>query len=94
MNSRGAISWRRKPVPEEFQRLLSCLVEANQAWAKAVPVLALGCTRLNFVRNGNPNAAAIHDLGLASADLVVEAAARGLVVHQMAGILPDKAREL
>ncbi len=28
--------------PEEFARLLSCLVEANQAWAKAAPVLALG----------------------------------------------------
>src|SRR5436305_14716764 len=26
--------------PEEFGRLLSCLVEGNQAWAKAAPVLA------------------------------------------------------
>src|SRR5947209_10813646 len=50
----------------EFARLLSCLVEGNQAWAKAVPVLAVGCTSLNFVQNGKPNPAAIHDLGLAS----------------------------
>ena len=78
----------------EFERLLSCLVEGNQAWAKAAPVLALGCTSLNFVRNGKPNAAAIHDLGLASATLTLEATARGLYVHQMIGILPDKAREL
>ena len=78
----------------EFERLLSCLVEGNQAWAKAAPVLALGCTSLNFVRNGKPNAAAIHDLGLASATLTFEATARGLFVHQMIGILPDKAREL
>ena len=28
---------------EAFERLLSCLVEGNQAWAKAAPVLALGC---------------------------------------------------
>src|SRR5829696_8163586 len=34
----------------EFERLLSCLVEPNQAWAAAVPVLALGCTSLNFER--------------------------------------------
>src|SRR5437660_262522 len=34
--------------PKEFERLLSCLVEPNQAWAKTAPVLALGCTRLNF----------------------------------------------
>ena len=83
-----------KEAPEDFTRVLSCLVEGNQAWAKAAPALALGCTSLNFVRNGKPNAAAVHDLGLASASLVMEATARGLFVHQMIGILPDKAREL
>jgi nitroreductase len=57
-------------------------------------VLALGCTSLSFTRNGKPNAAAVHDLGLASATLTLEATARGLYVHQMIGILPDKAREL
>src|SRR5262249_32458248 len=41
-----------------------------------------------------PNAAAQHDLGIASATLTVEATARGLYVHQMIGILPDKAREV
>jgi nitroreductase len=80
--------------PDEFERLLSCLVEGNQPWAKSAPVLALGCTTLNFVYNGKPNAAALHDLGLASANLTLEANARGLLVHQMIGILPDRAREL
>lgn len=80
--------------PEEFARLLSCLVEPNQAWAKFAPVLALGISRLNFSHNNKPNRAALHDLGLASAQLLVEATARGLAVHQMIGILPDKAREL
>lgn len=78
----------------EFERLLSCLVEGNQAWAAAAPVLALGCIRLNFTRNGKPNPAAQHDLGLASATLTLEATSRGLFVHQMIGILPDKAREV
>jgi nitroreductase len=78
----------------EFQRLLSCLVEPNQAWAKAVPVLAIGVVRLRFTRNDQPNRAAVHDLGLASANLVVEATARGLSVHQMIGIQPDRAREV
>src|SRR6202008_1664223 len=44
----------------EFQRLLSCLVEGNQAWAKNAPVLAIGCTSLQFKLNGKPNAAAQH----------------------------------
>jgi nitroreductase len=84
----------KKEDLDEFGRLLSCLVEANQAWAKAASVLALGISRLNFERNNNPNRAAIHDLGLAAANLVLEATSRGLAVHQMIGILPDKVREL
>ncbi len=83
-----------KAAPEEFQRLHSCLVEGNQPWTKAAPVLALGCVSLNFAKTGKPNAAAQHDLGLASGSLVLEATARGLYVHQMIGILPDRAREL
>ena len=84
----------KKENPEEFQRLLSCLVEGNQVWAKAAPVLALGIAKLRFARDDQPNRAAIHDLGLAAGNLVVEATARGLWVHQMIGILPDKAREI
>jgi nitroreductase len=83
-----------KENAEEYERLLSCLVEGNQTWAKTAPVLALGCTSLNFSRNGQPNTAALHDLGLASATLVLEATALGLAVHQMIGILPERAREL
>ena len=83
-----------KDDPAEFERLLSCLVEGNQAWAKAAPVLALGIVNLKFSRNNQDNRAAVHDLGLAAGNLLVEATARGLSVHQMIGILPDKAREV
>ena len=80
--------------PLEFGRLLSCLVEANQAWAKAAPVLVLGVVNLRFAKNNQDNRAAVHDLGLAAGNLLVEATTRGLSVHQMIGILPDKAREI
>jgi nitroreductase len=60
----------------------------------AAPVLVLGIAALNFSRNDKPNKAAIHDLGLAAGNLVLEATARGLLVHQMIGILPDRSREL
>src|SRR5262249_1282160 len=79
---------------EEVERVLSCLVEGNQAWAKAAPVWGLACPRLTFTRNGQPNAAAVHDLGLAAGNLCLEATARGLFVHQMIGIVPAKARTL
>ena len=78
----------------EFEKLLSCLVEPNQEWAKAAPVLALGVVSLKFALNGKDNKAGPHDLGLAAGNLVVEATARGLHVHQMIGIVPDKAREV
>ena len=80
--------------PPEFARLLSCLVEANQAWAKGAPVLVLGVVSLRFAKNDKDNRAAVHDLGLASANLVMEATSRHLSAHQMIGILPDRAREL
>ena len=78
----------------EFERILLCLVEGNQTWAKAAPVLALGVVSLQFARNNKDNRAAVHDLGLAAGNLVVEATSRCLSVHQMIGILPDKAREI
>ena len=79
--------------PQEYARVLGCLVEFNQGWAKAVPVLMLTFAHLTFERNGQPNRHAYHDVGLAVANLTVQATAEGLAVHQMAGIVPDKARE-
>ena len=83
-----------KDAPEEFARLLGCLVEANQVWARRAPVLALSVARLSFAQNGKENQMAGHDLGLAAGNLLMEGMARGIAVHQMAGILPDKAREI
>jgi nitroreductase len=77
----------RREEPEEFKKLLSCLVEANQEWAKAAPVLVLGVVTLRFTRNNKENRAAVHDLGLAAENLVLD-------VHQMIGIEPHKAREI
>ncbi len=83
-----------KENPHQFQKLLSCLIDFNQVWAKAAPVLALGIVSLRFTRNGQINRAAVHDLGLAAGNLLVEATARGILVHQMLGILPEKARQI
>ncbi len=78
----------------EFGRILTCLVPQNQVWATAAPVLALAIVSLKFSKTGADNRAAVHDLGLATANLTVEATARGISVHPMIGILPDRAREL
>ena len=78
----------------EWSRLLSCLVEGNQVWAKQAPVLMVSVAKLTFGRDGESNRHAWHDVGLAVGNLVVQATSLGLSVHQMAGILPDKVREL
>ena len=81
-----------KDEPQEFSRMLECLVEGNQVWAKQAPVLMISvAARLD--RDNDPNAHAWYDVGQAVADLSVQAIALGLFVHQMAGILPDKIRE-
>ncbi len=90
--------WRFLVAPREdtteFERMLSCLVEPNQAWAKNAGALTLSVVSTQFSRNRKPNRCAAHDVGMASANLVFEATARGLRVHQMAGILPERAQEI
>ncbi|HXY01843.1 MAG TPA: nitroreductase family protein [Candidatus Limnocylindrales bacterium] len=80
---------------QEFHaRMLSTLVEFNQAWAKHAPVLAIAVSELTFARTGDANRNAFYDTGAAVANLSAEATARGLFVHQMAGFNPQKAIEL
>lgn len=77
--------------PEARQKAEECLVEGN-AWAKRAAVLLIGVVRGTFTHNGKPNRHATHDLGAASLALALQAAALGLVVHQMGGFKPDDAR--
>lgn len=77
-----------------FARLLGCLVEGNQVWASRAPVLMVSVAKLDFAQNGKPNRHAIHDVGLATAQMFHQAMAMGLFMHAMAGFHPDKVREL
>jgi len=79
--------------PAEHSKLLSCLVEGNQVWAKRAPLLIITVAKQHFDHNGQPNRHAIHDVGLAVGNLVIQATAMDLFVHQMAGILPEVIRE-
>jgi nitroreductase len=83
-----------KDNPEEYQKLLSCIVEANQKWAKNAPVLMISVAKLYFERNHKPNRHAFHDVGLAVGNLTLQAEALGLHVHQMGGFDVDRAREV
>ena len=82
-----------KDDKENFEKMLSVLVDFNVQWAKSAPVLALAVAKLAFANNNAPNRNAQYDTGAATALLSVEATARGLAVHQMAGFDAEKARQ-
>ncbi|XOV84483.1 MAG: nitroreductase family protein [bacterium] len=99
MSSYNAQPWRyivgvKSRSADVWQQIFDVLVEGNQGWAQYAPVLALGMTNSVFTHNGKHNKAATHDLGAASANLTFEATARGISVHQMIGIEPEKATQI
>lgn len=76
-----------------FARLLNCLRPQNIQWAQHAPVLIIAVAELSLGEDRGPNRHALHDVGLANENLVLQAVALGLVSHQMAGFFPDKVRE-
>jgi len=76
----------------DWDRLFTCLVEGNQKWAHRAPVLMLSVAKLTF-DDGSANRHAIYDTGMAVENLVIQATALGLFVHQMAGFRVHQARE-
>jgi nitroreductase len=82
-----------KDDSEAYERALGGLNEFNRKWASTAPVLILAFARKTFSKTGEANAHARYDLGQAVAHMALEATARDLFVHQMAGIRPDHIRE-
>lgn len=76
----------------QWNRLLACLLEGNRTWAFRAPVLILSVASLHFEDDLRPNRHAMHDTGMAVENLVLQAAAVGLIAHQMAGFDEEKAR--
>lgn len=76
-----------------FETLADCLIEFNAVWARHAAVLLIASAKTSHA-DGKPNGHALYDLGQSMAMLSVEATARGIYVHQMAGIYPEKARTL
>jgi nitroreductase len=79
-----------------FAKILDCMVEANQMWAKHAPVLLLSAGKRIFSPgpyDGQPNPYALHDTGAASVYLSLEATAQGLHTHVIGGFSHEKARE-
>jgi nitroreductase len=79
--------------PKNYEDMLSVLVDFNRGWANKAPVLILTLAHTQFEKDGKPNRHAFYDLGQAAANLALQATARGLTAHQMAGFNVEAARE-
>lgn len=78
---------------DTWQGVLDCLVPANASWARHAPLLGIAVAKSHFEKNGKPNRHAWHDVGLATAQLVLQVTSLGLFAHAMAGFSADEARE-
>lgn len=89
--------WRfivaQKENTDEFQKMLSVLKEGNQTWAQHAAVLMIGVIHKNR-RPNVLNRHASHDLGMAMAQMVLQALDHDIYAHMIGGFYPEKAQAL
>lgn len=95
----GDQPWRylicdRRRDPDAWELAFSCLLEKNQLWCKSAQILVVTCCDTILSKTGKPNAYGPYDTGAASGYLCLQAAALGLMTHQMGGFIADRVREL
>lgn len=79
--------------PDALEKARACLNPDNQVWANHAPVLILAVAE-ETRPDGRKNGKALHDLGLANENLLLQAVAMGLNTRPMGGFDIQKAREL
>jgi nitroreductase len=76
-----------------FNSFLDFLDESNKEWAKHAYILIVSMARLKFSKNGKLNRFAFYDTGMAVSNLLAQATALDVYVHQMGGFSIDKVRK-
>ncbi|WP_253300087.1 nitroreductase family protein [Wolbachia endosymbiont of Chironomus riparius] len=77
-----------------WENLFDCLDLSNQKWAKNAQVLIISLSAKNFRRiDKGENFWSAHDTGAANYALMLQAAAIGLMAHQMGGFDSDRVVE-
>lgn len=80
-----------RPGSDDHNRVLGCLVEFNQSWARNADLVMILFARRRFVQTGKPNRHAGFDCGSAWMALALQARALGLYAHAMAGFDQSRA---
>jgi nitroreductase len=95
-SARNAQPWRfiftTKDMPD-YKVLLDLLSEANQVWASTAPLLVMPLAQVISVYKNRPDRLAFYETGMAVGNLLAQATAMGLMVHQMSGYDLERAKE-
>ncbi|KAB1063453.1 nitroreductase family protein [Salibacter halophilus] len=75
---------------DHYDGLFEALAEGNKKWVKTSPVLGVSLAKKTFDHNDKPNKHAWHDVGMAMANMAIQATSMDLYIHQMAGFSPEK----
>jgi nitroreductase len=76
-----------------FQAYFDCLMPGNQFWADRAAVLLVSLARKNFLANDGHNRHALHDVGAATTQLLLQAASQDIYGHIMGGFDMAKAHD-
>jgi nitroreductase len=76
-----------------FDDYVGFLSDGNKVWAKNAYALVISMARTKFSYNDKPNRYAFHDTGMAVANLLIQALALDVFVHQMGGYSKEKVRD-
>jgi nitroreductase len=96
-SSRNAQPWRfifaTREMPE-YKVFIDLMSEANQMWATSAPLLVMPLAQVISTYKNRPNRLAFYETGMAVGNLLAQATAMGLMVHQMSGYDMERAKEI
>ncbi len=76
-----------------FDDYLSFMNDTNQLWAKNAYAIIISMARTKFTHSGKPNRFAFHDTGMAVSNMLLQALALDIYVHQMGGYSVEKVKK-
>jgi nitroreductase len=76
-----------------FDDFIGFMADGNKIWAKNAFAIVISMARIRFSHSGKPNRWAFHDTGMAVSNLLLQALALDVYVHQMGGYSVEKVKE-
>jgi len=96
-SARNAQPWRFIFATNEmsdYKVLIDLMSEANQSWATTAPLLVMPLAQVISTYKNRPNRLAFYETGMAVGNLLTQATAMGLMVHQLSGYDEERAKEI